>query len=143
MAVNYLNNKDMLSEIHKSKSTYCAFISDDDKQYDLILPSVNKINIRTVAQAKRERAKRISKRTGEIIKPQNFDKNDVVFRIMTFDHIPNSNRKAKESAGSINYVPTDSLISITVVPVYSRNKISKFNLKDFASGRLTKNQGFI
>ena len=110
MAVNYLNNKDMLSEIHKSKSTYCAFISDDDKQYDLILPSVNKINIRTVAEAKRERAKRISKRTGEIIKPQNFDKNDVVFRIMTFDHIPNSNRKAKpktvaDSKMKVNFPP--------------------------------------
>ena len=51
---------------------------------------------------------------------------------------------AVESSGSINYVPTDSLISITVVPVYSRNKISKqFNLKDFASGSLTKNKGFI
>ena len=52
--------------------------------------------------------------------------------------------RAVESSGSVNYVPTDSLISITVVPVYSRNKISKnFNLKDFASGDLTKNQGFI
>jgi len=31
------------------------------------------------------------------------------------------------------------LISITVVPVYSRNKIStQFNLKDFASGKLTR-----
>ena len=51
---------------------------------------------------------------------------------------------AVESSGSVNYVPTDSLISITVVPVYSRNKISKqFNLKDFASGSLTKNEGFI
>jgi len=46
---------------------------------------------------------------------------------------------AVESSGSVNYVPTDSLISITVVPVYSRNKIStQFNLKDFASGKLTK-----
>lgn len=51
---------------------------------------------------------------------------------------------ALESTGSTNYVPTDSLISITVVPVYSRNKIStQFNLKDFASGKLTKNGGFI
>ena len=51
---------------------------------------------------------------------------------------------AKENAGSVNYVPTDSLISITVVPVYSRNKISnKFNLKDFASGKLTSGEGFI
>lgn len=48
-----------------------------------------------------------------------------------------------ESTGSVNYVPTDSLISVTVVPVYSRNKISRFNLKDFASGDLTKNKGFI
>ena len=52
--------------------------------------------------------------------------------------------QAQESSGSVNYVPTDSLISITVVPVYSRNKISKtFNLKDFASGKLTKEEGFI
>ena len=44
-----------------------------------------------------------------------------------------------ESSGSTNYVPTDSLISITLVPVYSRNKISnEFNLKDFASGKLTR-----
>lgn len=50
-----------------------------------------------------------------------------------------------ESSGSVNYVPTDSLISVTVVPVYSRNKISKnFNLQAFASGDLTKNgDGFI
>jgi hypothetical protein len=55
-----------------------------------------------------------------------------------------STTQAEESSGSINYVPTDSLISITVVPVYSRNKISKtFNLKDFASGKLTKEEGFI
>tara|TARA_X000001382_G_scaffold130040_1_gene123662 strand:- start:22 stop:729 length:708 start_codon:yes stop_codon:yes gene_type:complete len=52
--------------------------------------------------------------------------------------------QAVESSGGINYVPTDSLISITVVPVYSRNKISNnFNLKDFASGKLTRGQGFI
>jgi len=51
--------------------------------------------------------------------------------------------RAVESSGSTNYVPTDSLISITVVPVYSRNKISnQFNLKDFASGKLT-DKGFI
>jgi len=110
MAVNYLNNKDMLAEIHKSKSTYCSFLTDEDKEYDLILPSVDKINIRTVAQAKRERAKRLSKRSGETIKPQNFDKHDVVFRIMTFDHIPNSARKAKpktiaDSKMKVNFPP--------------------------------------
>ena len=110
MAVKYLNNRDMLAEIHKSKVTYCSYLTDEDRDYDLILPSVDKINIRTVAQAKRERAKRLTRSTGEVIKPQNFDKQDVVFRIMTFDHIPNSNRKAKpktiaDSKVKVNFPP--------------------------------------
>tara|TARA_R110002073_G_scaffold85035_2_gene202817 strand:- start:184 stop:1074 length:891 start_codon:yes stop_codon:yes gene_type:complete len=46
-------------------------------------------------------------------------------------------------SGPINKVPTDSLITVSVIPVYSRNKISnQFNLKSFANGDLT-NQGFI
>ena len=60
------------------------------------------------------------------------------------DFLASDPLQAVESSGGINYVPTDSLISITVVPVYSRNKISNnFNLKDFASGKLTRGQGFI
>jgi len=43
----------------------------------------------------------------------------------------------------ITYVPTDSMITVQCVPVYSRNKISNaFNLKDFAAGNLAKD-GFI
>ena len=46
-------------------------------------------------------------------------------------------------SGVVNKVPTDSLITITVFPVYSRNKISnKFDLKSFANGSLAKD-GFI
>ena len=48
--VNYLNNKDLLSEIHKSKTSYCSFTDDDHAQYDIILPSVDKINVRTIAE---------------------------------------------------------------------------------------------
>ena len=48
-----------------------------------------------------------------------------------------------ESSGSVNYVPTDSLIAVSCLPVYSRNKITnKFNLKAFANGDLA-NKGFI
>jgi hypothetical protein len=43
----------------------------------------------------------------------------------------------------VTYVPTDSMITVQCIPVYSRNKISKwFNLKDFAAGNLAKD-GFI
>ena len=48
-----------------------------------------------------------------------------------------------ESSGSVNYVPTDSLIAVSCLPIYSRNKITNsFNLKAFANGSLAKD-GFI
>lgn len=47
-----------------------------------------------------------------------------------------------EKSGVFNYVPTDSQITIQVVPVYSRNKVSRFDLKSFAQGKLAKD-GFI
>jgi hypothetical protein len=100
--VNYLNNKDILKEIHKSKSTFCSFVETKYSQYDIILPSLDKINIRTVAEAKRAQAKRLQhedfdarKLAGEKIKLaeceidyRKIEKKDLVFRIMTFDHIP-------------------------------------------------------
>ena len=42
--VNYLNNKDILKEIHKSKSTFCSFIDPSYKDYDMIILNVDKIN---------------------------------------------------------------------------------------------------
>ena len=57
--VNYLNNKDMLKEIHKSKTRFCSFIEPEYNQYDIILLDIDKINIRTIAEAKRNKAKRL------------------------------------------------------------------------------------
>jgi hypothetical protein len=107
--INYLNNKDMLSEIHKSKSSYCSFTDPKYHQYDLIVPNLEKINIRTVAEAKRNQAKRIGdaeyqrrKRAGEKVKQadceidyKKIQKLDLVFRVMTFDHIPLNNTRKK------------------------------------------------
>ena len=63
--VNYLNNKDLLDEIHKSKNTYCSYTKPEYHQYDLILPNVDKINIRTIAEAKRAHAKRLGQKAYE------------------------------------------------------------------------------
>ena len=99
---NYLNNRDLLKEIHLSKNTYSSFVADGDDVYDIILPNVEKINIRTIAQAKRNQADRLQKiayeaarAEGQKVKQADFavdwkkiDKQDVVFRVMTHDHIP-------------------------------------------------------
>ena len=86
--VNYLNNRDILKEIHKSKSTYCSYLEKEYAQYDIILPSVNKINQRTVAEARRNKADRIKRETGEIVDPVKLSNQELVFRVTTWEHIP-------------------------------------------------------
>lgn len=107
--VNYLNNKDLLAEIHKSKCSYSSFSKQEYHQYDLIVPNLEKINIRTVAEAKRNRAKRLAQQAFELAKAQDtkvklaefeidykkIEKTDLVFRVMTYDHIPDAPGRKK------------------------------------------------
>lgn len=99
---NYLNNRDLLKEIHKSKNTYCSYINEEDNQYDIILTGLDKINRSTITEARKNRADRIAKQNyedallaGESVKQDQFtidyktiDKTDLVFRIITYSHIP-------------------------------------------------------
>jgi hypothetical protein len=108
--VRYLNNKDLLAEIHRSKLSFSSFTSPDYTQHDVILTNLDKINVRTVAEAKRNRAKRIgleiftkARLSGDKkIKLaectpdyKTIAKTDVVIRIMTFDHIPSAPGRKK------------------------------------------------
>ena len=100
--INYLNNKDILAEIHKSKNSFCSFVDPDYHQFDIILPSVDKINIRTIAEAKRNKAKRLSQKAFEQAKAdgkrlkmaecevdyKKITKEELIFRVMTYDHVP-------------------------------------------------------
>jgi hypothetical protein len=113
---NYLNNKDILKEIHKSKLTYCSFTGPEYADYDLILDNVKKINKKNILAARKARAERLGKlaheravaETGEKQKLDDFEikytkipQTDVVFRVMTWEHIPLDDvktQKAKNSA---------------------------------------------
>jgi hypothetical protein len=96
--VNYLNNRDLLKEIHASKNTYCSYLDPaTDHQYDIILPSVSKINQKTVAEARRNRAARLTKETGVAVNEKKLDNTDLVFRIMTWEHIPMAAKKIPKS----------------------------------------------
>jgi len=97
--VNYLNNRDILKEIHLSKNTYCSFRDrTTDHQFDMILPSVSKINQKTIAEARRNRADRHKRETGEVIDPKKIPNTEVVFRVMTWEHIPMAPKKVPKTA---------------------------------------------
>jgi hypothetical protein len=99
----YLNNRDLLAEIHKSKASFSSYIDNIYKQHDIILSDLSKINIRTIAEAKRNKAKRIGLeafakarlagdrkvKLAEVTPDyKTIKKTDIIIRIMTFDHVP-------------------------------------------------------
>ncbi len=108
--VNYLNNKDILKEIHKSKLSFCYTVDDNFSQFDMILHSVDDINEDAIQEAKVNQAARLSSAAYEAgvnvwhdikgsrgtkpkqaefrVEPDSIQTEDIVFRVMTFDHVP-------------------------------------------------------
>ena len=87
--VNYLNNRDILKEIHKSKTTFCEFRDPvTDSQFDLILHDVSEINAQTIHEAKERQVARRLKENEEVVDINTLADTDVVFRVMTQEHVP-------------------------------------------------------
>jgi len=116
--VNYLNNRDILKEIHQSKNSYCVFRDRElDHQYDIILPSVARINQRTIAEARRNRADRLSRETGQEVNEKKIANTDLVFRVMTWEHIPLAPKKpARAQAKKRRLEDILDLEDVTVEP---------------------------
>jgi hypothetical protein len=165
--VKYLNNRDLLAEIHKSKCSFSSFTKSEYSQHDIILGSLDKINIRSVAEAKRNRAKRLgleifarARASGDKkIKLaectpdyKTVDKTDLVFRIMTFEHIPlapgrkKTTKTTADSHDKVNFPPfqhwkfdeSDELICVGKSHWKGSIEEGKFS-KDH--GRITENLG--
>lgn len=104
--VNYLNNKDILKEIHSSKNTYCSFVEPEYHRYDLIIdkPDSDIITSLTYAAkpaqiklAKEARAARLSVETGEKIDPKTIATTDLIFRVMTWEHVPVAQKQPRKT----------------------------------------------
>jgi len=116
---NYLNNKDMLKEIHKSKLSFCSLVDDDYSRFDVIVETIEDIkNPEFIQLAKETRAHQLSveayetaywdwknnngkssqkpKQISYKIDPDTIDEKSLIFRLMTFDHVPlEPGRKSK------------------------------------------------
>lgn len=114
--VNYLNNRDILKEIHLSKNTYCWFRDRvNDHQYDIILPSISKINQRTIAEARRSRADRLKRETGQEVNEKKIATTELVFRITCWDHIPMAPKKIPKSQQK-KQQKLDDILELTTDP---------------------------
>jgi hypothetical protein len=148
--VNYLNNRDILKEIHLSKNTYCSFRDPvKDHQYDIILPTVAKINMRTIAEARRNRADRLKRETGQEVDPRKIANTDLVFRITCWEHIPMAPKKVPKAQAKKRKIEDifeleepqeeDPLAELLEVPVLDDTHI-RVNFPPFYHYRLDKNK---
>jgi hypothetical protein len=148
--VNYLNNRDILKEIHASKNTYCWYRDRVlDHQYDIILPSTDKINQRTIVEARKSRADRIKRETGEVIDQKKIPNTDLVFRITMWDHIPRApkkitkaeakKRKLEEILDLDDAQEDDPLAGLIDEPVLDMNHV-RLNFPPFEHYRLDDNK---
>jgi hypothetical protein len=148
--VNYLNNRDILKEIHASKNTYCWYRDRVlDHQYDIILPSTDRINQRTIVEARKSRADRIKRETGEVIDQKKIPNTDLVFRITAWDHIPKApkkitkaeakKRKLEEILDLDDAQEDDPLAGLIDEPVLDMNHV-RLNFPPFEHYRLDNNK---
>lgn len=107
MAQKYLNNKDLLSEIHKSKMSFTWTKSPQYDRPDIIVDDVNDINTSVFDQAKQNKAGRMKdiayqaavadysgpankkpKQKEFLVDPTTIPDEDITIRVMNMDHIP-------------------------------------------------------
>ena len=107
--VNYLNNKDILKEIHLSKNSYCSFLKPEYHHYDVIIDveennDMNKslayaMQEDVIQRAKEVRAVRLSLEAGVKDKflPEDIHITDLIFRVMTWEHIPIAPKRPRKT----------------------------------------------
>jgi hypothetical protein len=136
----YLSNKELLKEIHKSKLTYSWLLDKKYADYDVIVANVTDIESNLVSEQYPEgiveyaRQKRADKKAAELLEaaiaqwqergkgekpksaqhqvdPSTIQNDELVFRIMTFDHIPeepgrkNKPKNVADHHTKINFPP--------------------------------------
>ena len=161
--INYLNNKDMLKEIHKSKNTFCEYIDQKYSDYDVIVEDVNDIFLpETIEKAKATKAARIAAlayenamanaviitkndkpRLAEFkIKPDTISQDDLVFRVLGFEHIPLAPGRKKNPKST-----ADSYIKLNFYPfkhyIIENNSVKEVGRSHTKKGKFSSEHGSI
>lgn len=120
----YLNNADLLREIHKSKMSYCWLLDTAYGMYDYIVFDESEITDELLDKAAAERIKRLNsitldkirreegytaKKTKEYADKHNLlidevERDEIVIRVITSEHIP-ADKKDPSTAERTNFEP--------------------------------------
>lgn len=84
----YVNNRELLEQIHLSKNSFCSFRDNDlDNRFDAVVADLTDINDEVIEIAKKTRIARLKAGNKEL-DIVDVPVTDLVFRVMTYEHIP-------------------------------------------------------
>ena len=114
--INYLSNAELLHEINKSKISYSSFLDEKYQDFSIIIDSEDDINDEIIYQAKTNKAIQLNRaKLRQMIKddwtkadiqedidknsykPEDITEDQLVYRIMTYDHIPEEHVTGKKN----------------------------------------------
>lgn len=90
----YLTNKALLAAINASKMTFCSYLDPAYTQYDAIVSDLKKITPELIEEVRKKKAKPRGKKE-EHVDPESIDPETLVWRVMTYDHIPHEDGRPK------------------------------------------------
>jgi hypothetical protein len=136
--------------------TYCSFLTPEDGYYDIILPSVDKINKKNIAEGRKLRAERLGRAAYDAaqavsttklkldefaVKPSKIATTDIVFRIMTWEHVPIDHAKSKKAKESLVIDDDDPITEYDdTQDIAATTKYTKVNFPPFYHYRIN-NEG--
>ena len=114
--INYLSNNELLYELNESKKSFCYFVDDMYGDFTVIVNDLSEVTDELIKEAKSIKAlQRNENLQRKLIKqklskkeiydtleknttlPEDISKEEIVFRLMTFDHIPEEVQKVKKT----------------------------------------------
>jgi len=158
--VNYLNNKDILIEIHKSKNSFCARTDDSYCDYDVIVEDLSEIfKPETIEEARANRiikmktkmADAIFAEKGTRVRLSSIDldeslvDDDYIFRVYTNEHLPSElcDKTGKVIMEKVNFPPFKHYIISDDVKDTAIEVVRSHWKGDFDTGEFSVNHGRI
>jgi uncharacterized protein YnzC (UPF0291/DUF896 family)/predicted heme/steroid binding protein len=122
--INYLSNAELLHELNLSKISYSSFLDEKFQDFSVIIDSENDITPEVIYQAKENKAIQLNRAKLRKMVKENWSKEDIkkdidnnsykpeditedqlVYRIMTFDHVPEEFMTGKKNMMNVLRFP--------------------------------------
>jgi len=138
MATIYLTNRDLMREINRSKATYSVFTDRSYHVFDCIVKDLTEITEERITEARQTFVDRAKKETSTVIDPVTVPKTALIFRLMSWSHIPEVEPKVPKTKSKktiavelLDVVEDESIEFTDIVPLEQPLTYAKVNFPPF------------